>query len=554
MTEQEEFEFRLRFEKESAVVPSRDKGADRREMVSRETAAFLSPLRGIKDVIDTGAEYLARGFDAMTGTKEGERVKAMNDAGKREYADLTSGSAVAPVGRVVGNIVGTGPVGGVVAAPVKALGATRLGNAIASSGFSTGGAATNRLADLGIRSAGGAVTGGASAALINPDDAGLGAAVGGLAPGAAQLLGKAGGAVGRAIRPNINNPQLAAKAIQEYGIPLGPADISQSRMTRAARSVLNDAPLIGGIGERQAQGVQRGFNRAVGRTFGAEAESLTPDVLDAAKKRMGGEFDRLWNRNALQFDGDLFAGLQDLRANAAKLPQGDSARLSSWLDDIESKMVAGPNGELSMSGEVANRLQSKLRQQADSATGFLKEDLQTLRRGILEAFKRGLSPDDASALTANMGQYRAMKTVEPLLNSAEAGVAGRAAGDVPAGLLPNVVRKQYGSGIGSSPFADLSQIGSQYVADRVARTGGGPRALIQNSALGAALGVGGTANPLLALAAVPGAIGAQKALGSPALARLLLRQRGPNALEALLTDPAIQEAVLRASPAIAANR
>ena len=407
-------------------------------------------------------------------------------------------------------------------------------------------------ANLLTRAAGGAITGGASAGLVDPEQAASGAAVGAVLPGAIQLLGKAGQALGRVVRPNVNNPQLAAKAINELGIPLGPADISASPMTRATRSVLNDTLVTGGIGARQGEAVQRGFNRAVGRTFGAEAEMLTPDVLDAAKKRMGAEFDRIWGRNTLQLDGELFGALQALRENTAKLQQGDGARLASWLDDIWGKAQAGPNGELMLPGDVANRLQSKLREQAGKATGFLKEDLQTLRGSLLDAFKRSVSAEDAAALTKNMGQYKAFKTVEPILTGAEAGVAGRAAGNVPAALLPNAVRQQYGSGIASSPFADLTQIGSQYVADRVGRTGGSMRAAIQTGVIGSGLTF---ANPLAALAALPTAALVQKGLGSPEIARRLLATGGaPNALVRLAADPRLQQVVYRAAPAIAADR
>jgi hypothetical protein len=323
------------------------------------------------------------------------------------------------------------------------------------------------------------------------------------------------------------------------------------------RSVLNDAPLTGGIGARQREAVQGGFNRAIGGTFGESAERLTPEVLDGARKRMGAEFDRIWNRNTLQFDGELFTKMQALRGNANKLPQGEASRLTSWLDDIESKMVPGQNGELLMPGEVANRFQSKLREQSSKATGFLADDLQTLRRGILDAFKRSVAPADAAALSKNMGQYKAYKTVEPLLTGAEAGVAGREVGDVPAALLPQAVRKSYGNNIANSPFADLSQIGSQYVADRVARTGGSTRAAIQNTAIGAALMGGGAVNPMIAAAAIPGGLLGQMALGSPGLAKKALSAKDAQMLRGLLQSldsEALTRAGLLSAPILATDR
>lgn len=518
--------------------------------------------KGVGQVALNAQKLIGKGAQALGAEGAGQWLVNDANTGLRKIeGELAPYKEANPVsagfGELGGQMAATLPAGGLIAqglskVPGIAAMVPNLLQSFRTAGMSAGNA--TGLANPLLRAIGGATTGGASAALVDPESAATGAAVGAALPSVVRAAGAVGRAIGGAVRPNINNPELARKAL-DAGIPVGPADVSGNRGVRALRSFLNDVPVIGGIGERQGQALQQGFNRAVGRTFGAEAESLTPEVLDAARKRMGAEFDRLWSRNALQFDGDLFGQLQTLRANAGKLPQGEGARLAGWLDDIESKMVAGPNGELYMPGEVANRMQSKLREQASKATGFLKEDLQALRGAVLGAFKRSVSPEDAAALSQNMGQYKAFKTVEPLLNSAEAGVAGRAAGDVPAALLPNAVRQSYGSRIAESPFADLSQIGSQYVADRVARTGGGPRAMIQNSAVGTALTAGAFTNPLATLAAAGGATGAQKLLGSPQLTALLLNQsRSPNALQALLANEQLRQLGYRAAPVLVADQ
>jgi hypothetical protein len=435
-------------------------------------------------------------------------------------------------------------VGGVIAGaaakvPGVAAAAPNLLQAVRTGGMSAGGGGVL------TRTAGGAITGGAAAGLVSPEDATTGAAVGAALP----VVGAAVKGVARAVRLNPNNPQLAAKAINQYGIPLGVADVSNNPVVRATRSVLNDTPIVGSIGQRQHEAVQQGFNRAVGATFGAPAPKLTPEVLDVAKKRMGAEFDRIWDGNALRFDGELAQSLQELRASAAKLPQGESARLTGWLDDVESKMVATQGGGMVMPGDVANRLQSKLRQEVERASGFLKDDLRTLRRSIVGAFNRSVSPDDAATLARTMGQYKAFKTVQPLLQGAEAGVAGRQVGDVPAALLPQAVRQSYSANIAGSPLADLTQIGSQYVADRVARTGGSTRAAVQNGALGALA----LTSPLKAALALPVAAGVQKGLGSTVLARRMVAtpQPGMVPLSSLL-DPAAAVAY-RTAPLLAAN-
>lgn len=509
-------------------------------------ATILSPLDAVARRLGLENDFIGRR----------DRRQAMDSALGNMGADTDSFAYGA--GKLGSEVAGTMGVGGMLArgamtaAPAAAGRVAPLLDAVGSAGFRAGG--LTGAGGLGVRTAGGALTGGASAGLVNPGDAGEGAIIGGALPGAVKVAGAAGSRIGSALRPSVAEPELAAKAIRDYGIPLGPSDITKSAMVKGARSLLDDTFLVGKIGQGRRDNIQGAFNKAVGKTFGADDVSLTPKVIDDAKKRMGAEFDRIWDNNVLQYDGDLFKSMQALRDNASKLPAGESARVMSWLDDFDRRMLPGPNGELYVPGDVANRFQSKLRAEADKATGFLKEDLSTLRRDILGAFNRSVSPEDAAALTKNRGQYKAFKTVEPLLQGAEAGVAGRSIGDVPAGLLPQAVRQSYKSGIANSPFADLSQIGSQYVADRVARTGGSSRAMIQNSAVGAALGTGAFTNPALAAGVIPGAAGLEALLSSPAVARAMLPKAKPTAVQRLLDQLELERILYQSAPVLGASQ
>lgn len=116
-------------------------------------------------------------------------------------------------GKLAGEIAGTSGAGGVLGnaltklapgAVANAPRAAQLVEALRTGGFSLGGQAATtlggRAADLGVRVAGGALNGGISAGLVNPDDAGTGAMVGGALPVAVQAVGKVAGAVGRGVR------------------------------------------------------------------------------------------------------------------------------------------------------------------------------------------------------------------------------------------------------------------------------------------------------------------------------------------------------------------
>ena len=179
-------------------------------------------VRGVKDVIDTGAGFISR----LGGADEAARIKAENEAGKADFAAAQKrvGAGGSDITRVGGQILGTAPFVSALGAGATAAGANRLGSAISSFGSTTGGAVGNRLADMGIRTVGGGLSGGVSAGLVDPDSAGTGALIGAATPGAIALAGKAGKAAGRVIRGPEQSAQMAGavKSAQDLGLVIPP--------------------------------------------------------------------------------------------------------------------------------------------------------------------------------------------------------------------------------------------------------------------------------------------------------------------------------------------
>jgi hypothetical protein len=210
--------------------------------------------RGFKDVTDTLAKGGASAIDYLAGTKARASVDEAAAQSAREYEKTYGESALAGGGRLVGSIVATAPVGAVVAAPLKGFGGmlvkggnaadTALANrfilpaaeSLASAGFRTGLAPTTglgRAADLALRGTGGAVSGGISAGLVNPEDAEMGAIIGAAVPtvaapvlkSVAKTLGFAKDVItGRAAEVR------AAQVVREaLGDQVGPATIVLSK-------------------------------------------------------------------------------------------------------------------------------------------------------------------------------------------------------------------------------------------------------------------------------------------------------------------------------------
>jgi hypothetical protein len=133
----------------------------------------MGVYKGFKDVTDTLIKGGASAVDYLAGTNTRANVDEAAAQSARDYVRTYGGSDLAAGGRLIGNVAATFPVGGVLAAPFRGA-APEVAAALQSGGF---GAKT-----LAGRGAAGAVTGGVSAGLVNPEDTGTGAIVGAVVP------------------------------------------------------------------------------------------------------------------------------------------------------------------------------------------------------------------------------------------------------------------------------------------------------------------------------------------------------------------------------------
>ena len=187
--------------------------APQKPSIGRALASpFVGAYRGLQDLTDT----------AYVAATEALGIKGARDIAEKKKAQFEQdygGFAGANVARLGSNIAATLPVGGALAKgvsliPGAAQKAAPLIQALRTGGFSAGGA--TGAAGLATRAAGGAATGGASAALINPDDAALGAGIGAALPvvGAGVMQGVRAGQ--RALRPQ--EVKVAEKLAAQTGM------------------------------------------------------------------------------------------------------------------------------------------------------------------------------------------------------------------------------------------------------------------------------------------------------------------------------------------------
>ena len=401
------------------------------------------------------------------------------EAEARQRDAYMRGDTAATLGGIAGDI-------GLTMAPAGAVG--RLGGVrgIAASGALGG-------AYAGLQP----VVGGES----RMDNAGMGAAFG----AGGQALGAGLSAWGRnaahAVPKDIR--AMTARAT-DMGIPVHASQVSQSLPVKVAASAGKYLPFSGYAKAASAQ--QTGINRAVAKTFGAESDRLSDDVMLDARRRLSTGFEEVYNRNSVPLTEQGVRKLAQVE-NAAmrRLTRDDAEVLRNQLDDI---LANAHNGVLTGQKYQAVRTALKKAEGPDKLGQAVKE----LRFALDDMAADAVGPSDAAKLKSLRSQWANFRTVENVLKQNSG-----AGGDIRLSSLWSQIRK--GS---TKEMRELARMGQTLLKDPIADSGTAQRTLAYNLLMGG----GSIANPaLIPMFAKAGLGGATlgRLANSSALARLLAR-------------------------------
>lgn len=245
----------------------------------------------------------------------------------------------------------------------------------------------------------------------------------GAAWGAGGQLGAAGlGKLAAGARESLTQPvREAVGVLRRAGVPLHASQVTPSKSVKTLSSALSYLPLSGA--GKAAQRQQEAFNRAVGRTFGADAPVLTDEVMAQAKNAISREYQSVFSRKAVQIDDQALSQLGQLENTLTRrLPQDQAAMVKANIDNV---LANSDNGVLP--GEVYQALRGEL--SGDGAAGKVLREL----RGILDntAF-RSVGARDAQVLKQANQKWANLRTVENSLKQ----VSGAAGNVRPASLYP----------------------------------------------------------------------------------------------------------------------
>jgi hypothetical protein len=416
--------------------------------------------QSVKDQVPPKFRPEALSAPAATIDRRAAMDAALSDPSLPVLGGADPSSLPFKAGKLGLEVLGTAGAGNALALPVRAFaagGASPVLNAIAS-GLETGGFRVPGLslpATIATRIGTGAATGGASAGLVNPDDAGPGAVIGGALPAAAQVAGAVGSVIRRAIGGNVS-PEVRALAerAQQLGMEI-PADrIVDSKPLNAVASSLNYVPFSGRAATEEKMGSQ--LNQALSRTFGQNDSNVTM-ALRRADSDLGGKFDTFLQNNKVNVDSQFMNDLATAGTQANKeLESGQAAVINNQINEI---LAAGSNGQID--GQAAYNIKKTLDRigSTNSPQAWYALDL---KGKLMDALNRSVGPQQATEFVQLRQQYGNMLTLQKL---AKNGVEG----EVSAARLANL------QNIRNPDVQELADIAAQFVRPREGAHGAAQR-------------------------------------------------------------------------------
>lgn len=400
-------------------------------------ATLLTPIDAAAKAMGVSNSFIGRD-DRRSGMDAGLRTMGA-DTDSMSYAG----------GKLAGEVAGTAGIGGALANGTR-MGLAMAGksapaaiepllSAISSGGFSTGAKVAPgvlpMLQNQGVRALGGAVSGGAAAGLVNPEDAGMGALAGGALPGVVKVAGEAGRMIGNAgagvakhaigattgagaetfgtayragkqgsstfldnMRGNVAMTDVldsAKDALSQMRIDRGNQYRSGMVDIAKDKSVINFTPIENAVNSLKTMGSFKGqvINKNAAGTVDEisslvnqwkaldPAEYHTPEGLDALKKAIGDVRDATQfgtpGRKAADTAYNSVKAQIDLQAPTYAKVMRDYSQASEALTEIEKSLSLGNKAAADTS---MRKLQSLMRNNVNTNYGNRLELAKTLEQ------------------------------------------------------------------------------------------------------------------------------------------------------------------------------
>lgn len=272
--------------------------------------------------------------------------------------------------------------------------------------------------------------------------------------GPSAVIGGGMGAAGQAIGSGVNRLIGAASpdvqtAMTKYGIPLRAGQTSDNAFVRKLDQMVGQLPFSGRAAENEAQ--RGAVNRAVSQTFGEDVSKITPPVMQAAKDRIGGVMNEVENANPVKIGDTAVARLADIETSAhSALEDSEFKIVKRQLDNIMSKVGSGDQISGTTYGDIIGH-GSPLDAALNSKNSNIANYAGQIKSTLQDSLHESLSPADAAKYAEARLQYKNMMTIAPLVNKG-------APGDISPLLLQGAANRSF-KGNAFRGAGDLGEIG-----------------------------------------------------------------------------------------------
>lgn len=498
-------------------------------------STILAPIDIAKDAID------GKGLSLESNRQRRQAI----DEGLTSLVGSDPNSLLYKGGKLGGEIAGTAGTGSVLGNVARVAGASpTIVNALTTSGMRAGSTpgALNMLARIG----GGAITGGAAAGLIDPEQAKMGALVGGALPPALAGAGKIGSAIGR----TISGPQVAPEVQQAVSSARNAGYVvppTQAKPTLANRALEGFAGKITTAQNASARN-QPITNELARKAIGAA--DLTPQGIAEVRQAANSAYDDLAQVGAFQADESFVKALDQAGASTAAMRKNFPELANAEVDKIVEGLKSRPEFDAQSTIEAIKQFRSNAsanRISTDPAKKALGKAQGKIAGALEDLIDRNLQQAGNPELLSNYQAARQTlaKTydVEKALNPAN--------GSIDASKLAAQLKK--GRPL-TGELKTIAEFALQFpkAAQSVERMGSLPQ--VSPLDFGGAAAVSGvTANPLY-MASVLARPAARSAVLSGPVQNRLAQPAGQNALMRALANPNAEQLIYQSAPALTSSR
>lgn len=224
--------------------------------------------------------------------------------------------------------------------------------------------------------------------------------------------------------------KLAKTAIDKYGFPVRPGQLSENHFVRSLDSLLQKIPGSGYA--KNAAEQQSAIDSGLAKIIGVDADKLTPAVMSEARSKMQKSYKEIYGPDVkAKIDDKFSAGIMDTLDRAKDvLDTPDKVK-------VLNKAVSNILGKVTGAGEISGPAYQGLRQtksqlkDLQNSGGQLGQYAGEIKGHLDDLFRRTIPPDKADLLRKTDQQYAIMKQIRPVVNET---------GTVPPARLMQIAR------------------------------------------------------------------------------------------------------------------